>query len=182
LTGYAPQFLTNNGIIVIGGTALTYMYIFGAFTVTFINNANVNIQKNGELHNHGGTIKNTGTGIINNDNGGCIWIGELDGSLVNEGVINNYSNLSTAPNNAGIFVNLSTLGNSGTINNNLSAAIQFNSGTLNNSSTINNNLSAKIQFNYGTLNNSSTIINNGTIQNNGGTVNNSGSIAPNPIT
>jgi len=154
LTVYETQLLTNNGIIVIGGTTATYL---NALVGTFINNGTVNIQNYGALFDSG-TITNTG--IINNNNGGGILIG-VNGSLVNVGVINNYSFLSTALNNPGFFVN---------------------KGTLGNSSTINNNLSATIQFNFGTLNNSSTIINNGTIQNISSTINNSGSIAPNPIT
>ena len=156
LNVYDTQLLTNNGIIVIGGTSATYLNAFGG---TFINNGTVKIQNYGALSDVS-TITNTG--IINNNNGGGIVIG-VNGSLVNVngGVINNYSVASTALNNPGIYVNKGTLGNSGTIN---------------------NNLSAQIQFNYGTLNNSSIITNNGTIQNISSIINNTGTIGPNPIT
>jgi hypothetical protein len=153
---YATQVLTNNGTIVIGGTAPTYLSMLGGF---FYNNGTVNINNYGVLFDSS-TINNTG--IINNNNGGGILIG-VNGSLVNVngGVINNYSVLSTTSNGAGIWVNKGTLGNSNTINNNLSATIQLDDGTLNNSSTI---------------------VNNGTIQNTSSIINNTGTIGPNPIT
>ena len=153
---YPAQALTNNGTIVIGGMAPTYLTALGGF---FYNNGTVNINNYGVLFDSG-TINNTG--IINNNNGGGILIG-VDGSLVNVngGVINNYSVLSTTLNNAGIWVN---------------------KGTLGNSNTINNNLSATIMIEHGTLNNSATIANNGTIQTTSSNINNTGTIGPNPIT
>ena len=150
----------NFGTLTVSSTLTNTGDIFNQNIITFTSTAVVN--NNGMFENFGGTVTLDPGAIIENNH---FLTNNLEGTLINDGTINNIA--GGILNNNNDLTNDGTVTNSGTINNNSGATINNNSGATlrnNSGSTITNDFGATITNDFGaTITNIGTTINNGVI-------------------